>query len=200
MCECSSQTENCSICSVDLYDSIDKAHCSCLNEQSPNSIQTILNPNRSILRSNHSSQPKECISDCDGELLSKITFKGTVKMEKIFIKAKQPISTVRIFLNDLSIDFGSLSRVRSAQDWVSLENAAVNGVLELETQTWKFLNVSSCSIWIKSEGIENLALQHLGFSGEYLYSRNAPIVSSYEVAPQPNKTKEGDLLKGAFFQ
>ena len=198
MCECSGTSDNCSICSVDLYDKIVKSQCSCLNEQRSNSFLSILKPNRLIFVANKSTD-MICTSDCDGEIIARIVFDGSVKLIKIFIQTLDPISEVKVFLNNMVVDFNSLTTVIPAQHWSGLEGAG--SIIELETRTVKFLNVACCSMWIKSDKVENLRLGHVGFGGEYLHSRNAPIISSYEIAPQPKKLDASELLsKGSFHQ
>ena len=194
MCECSG-SDDCTICSADLHDKIIKSECRCLNEQTPNSLIQILKPNRTLLLSSDA----HCISDCDGEVIVRIVFGGSVKLQQIFVKSTEPVSDSKIFLNDLLVDFSSLSQAKPAQQWMDLEMKRENGILQLECKTVKFLNVNSFSLWLKSKHTENLSLQHLGFSGEFLYSRKAPVITSYEVAPQAKKMEESDLLNGAFY-
>jgi hypothetical protein len=193
MCNCATESgKDCVVCLVDLWNSIEKEQISCLNEEIVGSIKGIVKENRFLSISSFSSD--QCKSDCDGELLVKIPFKGSVKVTKINIAICSALSyTIKAFINSPDMDFSSLSPT-ATQQWIL---DGTKEIYSLETVPYKFQNVTQITLFIKSSPVA--CLKHLGFEGEFKHYRHAPVITAYEVAPNAKKFEETEAAKKVHF-
>lgn len=203
MCQCTSDEKDCSICTVDLYKNILVEECSCLNEEVSKSFRSVLKPNRNL-----PSVSGKCSSDSDGELIFKIAFDGSVQITHIFIQTSKVTDLERILAftsNPFQIDFNSVLREKYQQIWDdrALKNCITQEyeddttiLYKLETNLLKFSNLSSIALYVKSKN-QPLEIHHLGFVGEFKYSRKNPIVTSYEILPSITTSTE-NLIKNEF--
>ena len=126
-------------------------------------------------------------SDADDQLIMQVSFSGSVRMKTLRLAcpadSTSPVE-IALYVNN-QVDFDSASTLKATQSFTCLAPEYHNNrVIEYPLKAHLFGNVTSLSILIKSSvGGKTSAVEFVGFTGDFLNTRRAPVITEYEVKP-----------------
>jgi hypothetical protein len=128
-------------------------------------------------------------SDCDDQLIVQVKFSGAVKIKSIQLALGPEYgpSDLCVFCNQ-TIDFSSLEdgRKKATQEFKVINDLASHqeNVIEYPLKAHLFGNVSSLTLLFKNQNSIHSQVRFIGFTGDFVNSKAAPIITQYELKPQ----------------
>ncbi len=105
---------------------------------------------------------------------------------------------MRAFVNMPDLDFSSIDKKTAAQQWhmVASSQMKPGQPIEYNTKIFKFSNVSHLTLYFPaSQGSDTLEISYIGLFGEFLLNKANPIITNYELVPNPSDHKKGELME-----
>ncbi|PVI03188.1 DUF1000-domain-containing protein [Periconia macrospinosa] len=172
-----------------LYEQIDFSKLQTLNEDEANSGRKIC---QKTWAQRMDLEP-ELKSSTDEQLLMIVPFTGQVRLHSILIRTSPTESspkTLKLFINDDSIDFSTASDKPPTQE-VSISQTAE--VQEIPVKRAKFNTTRILTLFFEdnwSDGEEDVTrISYLGFKGDFMKLNKEPISFLYEAAANPGDHK-----------
>jgi hypothetical protein len=182
MCKCSGADEhNHQITehSKNLVKFVDLPKCKIFNSKHPTLLEKVLcDPDNSNFLQ----------SDLDNEILINISFNSNVKLKAIAIKSNA--KSLKCFTNNENLSFSSCHTTNPQQSWSLVD---IEGVVEYPTKIFKFSNISSLTLLFESS-VEQIKIFYVGFMGDVLDLKRAPVIADYELRPNLSDHKTGGLF------
>lgn len=126
-------------------------------------------------------------SDCDDQMILQLRFSGSVKIKTIRLALAQEYgpSMMLVYANQ-SLDFTSIERVKPTQEFACISNQIEHQqkVIEYQLKAHLFGNVASLTILFKNPTTSHTMIRYLGFAGDFVNSKAAPVITQYELKPQ----------------
>jgi hypothetical protein len=131
---------------MSLLSHITSKGLTCLNESPDHRLSSIIGPSPGPKGTSYLE------SDVDPELLISIPFNDTVKLKSIVIfsaiSPEQAPKNVKLFINQLSMDFGDAETLQPAQE-IELKRSEVVGGSKIELRFVRFQSVRNLHILVK---------------------------------------------------
>ncbi|KAJ3118368.1 hypothetical protein HDU96_002210 [Phlyctochytrium bullatum] len=117
-----------------------------------------------------------------------IRFTGSVKLKSIAVRGgpgdSNP-SKMLAFINRDDVDFDSVDGIKPEQEW-ELVMEPGREIPEYPTKIAKFSNVRNLSLFFPSNfGADTSRILYIGLKGEWTEVKRDPIITLYELAPNP---------------
>lgn len=180
------------LCSLHAY--MDLEHIQLLNAKRPS-------PALQVIRETFQAASEAAIvSDADPQLLIKIPFTGLVKIKSILLHTASDSSSpaeLRAFINQPDMDFGAAESKTPTQQWSMVQPASLASgePIEYTTKAFKFANVSHLTLYVPGNfGASATRISYIGVFGEFSLARTRPIITKYELVPNPSDHKREELL------
>lgn len=106
---------------------------------------------------------------------------------------------LRAFINQPDLEFSSIESKPSTQQWVLVAPASVksNEPVEYATKAFKFANVSHLTLFVpRNYGAPRTRISYIGIYGEFMLGKSNPIITKYELLPNPADHKKQEELMG----
>ncbi|RKP10839.1 galactose-binding domain-like protein [Thamnocephalis sphaerospora] len=166
-----------------LYEKIDREHVCGLNESQPGAAKTVIKPWH---ERRDTTQIVE--SDADEQLIVTVPFTGMVKLKSILLFGPQDASApakLKVYVNRDDIDFDTVDSTQETQAWELAHGAG--DVCEYHTRRLaKFSSVRSITLFFSENfGDDVTRLSYIGFRGEWTKIPAQPIITAYELRPNP---------------
>lgn len=173
-----------------------------VTEQSKNLVKFIDLPKCKILNSKHPELLEKSLtdpenskylqSDLDNEILVKVSFNSNIKLKAIAIKSNA--NSLKCFTNNENLSFSSCQTTTPQQSWSLVD---IEGVVEYPTKIFKFSNLT-CVTLLFENPIEPIKIFYIGFMGDVLDLKRAPVIADYELRPNLSDHKTGGLFDVEF--
>jgi hypothetical protein len=162
---------------------IDLPKCKILNSKQPELLEkALINPeNENYMQ-----------SDLDNEILIRILFNSNIKLKAIAIRSNA--KSLKCFTNNENLSFSSCQTTTPQQAWSLVD---FEGVVEYPTKIFKFSNVSSLTLLLEDPS-EPIKIFYIGFIGDVLDLKRAPVIADYELRPNLSDHKTGGLFDVEF--
>lgn len=177
-----------------LHPYIDISTVTCLNVKKPYNLELLIRPT-------FVPQPSVFLqSDTDAQAIIKIPFSGTMKIKSIIVHSPGDSSApaeLRVFINRPDLDFSTIEATPATQQWNLVQpfGLRMDEPVEYPTKAFKFNNVSHLTLFIpRNHGGPFTKISYLGIFGEFLLGKANPIITNYELLPNPSDHKKEELM------
>merc|ERR1719445_3004697 len=181
--------------SYSLYQKIDMANLTCLNEEVEDSGKTVFKPWESRL-----DREKFVLSDADEELLINIPFTGNVKLKGIIVGAENDDSApdkVKLYKNRPNMTFDDAGACPD-QEFSLVKDSSCSVQYAVKTVT--FSSVHHLTLHFPSNfGDDQTKIFYIGLAGEFTKVNRVGVVNCvYEARPmmEDHKTEEKEKMFG----
>lgn len=177
-----------------LHPYIDLETIKCLNAKKPTNVESVF---RGTFQAPTSAWLE---SDTDAQIILKIAFQGLMKIKSISLHCCTDNSApaeLSVFINQPDLDFSSIEGKTPTQSWPLVSPASQSGTepIEYPTKVFKFSNVSHLTLFIpRNFGAPTTKIGYIGIFGEFLLSKTNPIITKYELLPNPSDHKKEELM------
>jgi hypothetical protein len=164
-----------------LYDALDSAHATCLNERVSGSCRLVFKPYSARLDSSTSLQSNEG----DSELVLHLPFVSTVRLKSVCVRSAERAtpSVCRLYRDRPFLDFDAANAGSSDHEIHLPPSGDPSAELWHPVRQVKFSNVSSLQLHFKGECDES-SIFYIGLKGDVLGHRHGPVVAVYESQAQ----------------
>lgn len=103
---------------------------------------------------------------------------------------------LRVFTNQPDLDFSTIEAKPATQQWkLIVPSVVTDEPVEYQTKAFKFANVSHLTLFFSSNhGAPTTKLDYIGIFGEFMLGKSNPIITKYELLPNPADHKKEELL------
>jgi len=168
-----------------LYEQIDFSALRTLNEEDSSSGRAIC---QKTWAQRLDPEP-ELKSSADEQLLMIIPFTGQVRLHSILLRTSPSLSapkTLKVFINDLDLDFGTASEKPPTQ---TFELSQTSEVQDVPVRRALFNTTRSLSLFFEDnfgDGEEDVTrITYLAFKGDYMKLNKEPVSVLFEAAANP---------------
>lgn len=177
-----------------LHPYIDLATIKCLNSKKPTNVE-------SVFRASFQAPTTSWLeSDTDAQIIIKILFEGLMKIKSICLHCptdESAPSELLAFTNQPDLDFASIEGKTPTQKWDLVAPMSQNTTepIDYPTKVFKFGNVSHLTLFIpRNFGAPCTRIGYIGIFGEFLLNKTNPIITKYELVPNPSDHKKEELM------
>lgn len=123
-----------------------------------------------------------------------------MKIKSILIHSPADSSApaeLRAYINQPDLDFSSIESKPVTQQWnlVAPFSILLEEPLEYSVKAFKFANVSHLTLFIpRSHGGATTRISYIGVYGEFMLGKANPIITKYELLPNPADHKKEELM------
>jgi len=125
------------------------------------------------------------------QLILHVPFTGTVKLKSFVVIGGEGGSCpvhVRVHINRDDVDFTNAARAKPVQEFDLVEDR--RGEVEYPTKITKFNAVQSVTLHFdRNAGAAHTRLYYIGLKGEYTPASRQPVITAYELYPQPKSNQ-----------
>jgi hypothetical protein len=104
---------------------------------------------------------------------------------------------LRAYINQPELEFSSIESKPVTQQWALVSPASIKSdePLDYATKAFKFANVSHLTLFIpRNHGAPRTRILYIGIYGEFMLGKSNPIITNYELLPNPADHKKEELL------
>ncbi|KXS17624.1 DUF1000-domain-containing protein, partial [Gonapodya prolifera JEL478] len=169
-----------------LFRHIDVDNVTALNADAtpPSDVKTVFKPLDQRL-----DVEKYVASDVDDQLIVHIPFTGSVRIKSISVlgSGDEAPKGMKAFINRPDLDFPSAESTTADQEWEMVRPEwAVRDVPEYQTKMTKFQNIRHLTLFFTAaHEADTLRITYIGLKGEWFEIKRDPIITLYELSPNP---------------
>lgn len=107
---------------------------------------------------------------------------------------------MRAFINKPDLDFSSIDQHQPTQSWTMLppDRIMADEPIEYPTKVFKFGQVSHLTLYFpRNHGAASTAIGYVGIFGEFILNKTNPIITNYELLPNPSDHKQNEVMEFA---
>jgi len=104
---------------------------------------------------------------------------------------------LRAFANQPDLDFSSIEKKTPTQQWDLVEPSVIQHDVPIEypVKAFKFANVGHLTLFVpRNHGAPTTRIGYIGIFGEFMLGKTNPIITKYELLPNPADHKKDELL------
>lgn len=173
-----------------LFEKVQTSAVRALNEKVTGSGAKIVKP----WNERFSTEP-HLESDSDEQIILHVPFDGMIKLKSILIRCPNTTSAIKemkVFVNKDDLDFDTIGDAKPTETFecVPFENAS--DLIEYPVKIRLYHNVKTVTLFFEhnwSDDEEPTVLWFLGFRGEHMEIKDAPIAITYEAFANPKDHK-----------
>jgi hypothetical protein len=144
-------------------------------------------------------------SDADDQIILHIRFTSSVKIKSIRIACPESDdfspTCLMLYANNI-IDFNNVNKGKCTQQISCLTETDHKGeAIDYPVKAHLFSNVQSLSLFFSNSRLNETRIVFLGFTGEFMNIKHAPVLAQYELKPNVADHKnEGDWQRAGHSQ